>query len=389
MLILPLKPAVRYDIFNALAKWLDSDHHISFELKNPLQFILPKPEFCSVACRDELMRLQGLRNSLSDTLLKASSHKSAMEEGAFEDLHEYHAVLLEFEKRGFPTVDDELTGIQLTWKGAWAPRQETHATLLWDRANTIFNSVALLTAKAADANPTDRISCKQAVSDCQSAASLLALLKQIVQPEDFASVEFSNALLHFWERFLLAQAQTFIYRMASLSPAGANHTTLSVLAQASFELFNQALNASQDPRLLSEVPKQAQEEWAPYCKTNSMLAGARAEYHDAVVHRLAHAWGKELARLRSCETKLQACHDFCRTVDTDGESCVAYNKRECNAILPVVRDRLVEADQDNYNIYQEEIPKQMPDITAKQLAKISELLPETMLIPKKALFVNL
>ena len=120
------------------------------------------------------MRLQALRNCLSDCLLKPNSHKSAMEEGALEDAHEYHAILLEFEKRGFPAVDDELTGIQLTWKGAWAPQQEKHAHLVWDRANTVFNIAALLTARAAEANPNDRDACKQAVADSQAAASLLS-----------------------------------------------------------------------------------------------------------------------------------------------------------------------------------------------------------------------
>ena len=389
MLVLQLKPAVRYDIMAALAQWLDSDHHISFDnLRNPLQFVLPKPEFSSVACREELLRLQALRNSLSDTLLKPSSHKSAMEEGAFEDLHEYHATLLEFEKRGFPTVDDELTGIRLAWKGAYAPQIEKHSTLLWDRANTVFNICALLTCRAAQASPTDRDQCKQAVSYCQTAASLLAVLKQMVEPEDFSTVDLSNSMLNFWERLLLAQAQSFIYRMASLA-TGANHSTLSVISQSAYDLFNQALSAAQDPRLVSEMPRQAQNEWAPYCKANSMLAAAKAEYHQAVVHRLAHEWGKEIARLAQCHEKFTACSDFCRSVDSDGDSVVSYTKRECSAILPVVHDRLVEVKEDNYKIYQDTVPKELPEIEPKQLAKITEVLPESMLVPKKTLFANI
>lgn len=391
MLILQIKPAVRYDIMTALAQWLDSDHHISFDAsRNPLQFILPKPEFSSVACREELLRLQALRNAVSDTLLKPSSHKSALEEGGLEDLKEYHATLLEFEKRGFPTVDDTQTGIQLVWKGAWSPQTEKHATLLWDRANTIYNIAALLSSLAANASLTDRDACKQAVAHCQSAAGFMALLKQIVEPEDFSTVDLSQPMLHFWERLFLAQAQSFVHRMASLAAnSTANHQTLAVLSQSAYDLFNQALTAAQDPRLMSEVPKQAQEEWAPFCKANSMLAGAKAEYHQAVVHRLASEWGKEIYRLRKCSEKLNACRDFCRTVDDDGESVVSYTQRECKAILPVVQDRLTEVETDNYKIYQDTVPKQMPEIESKQLAKISEVLPESMLVPKRTLFAGL
>ena len=394
MLVLPLKPAVRFDLHAALAKWLDSDHCVSFEPKNPLQFVLPKPDFASEACREDLLRLQALRNCISDCFRKHNSHKSAMEEGALEDAHEYHAILLEFEKRGFPTVDDDelTTGIQLVWKGAWAhQQQEKHANLVWDRANTVFNIAALLTSRAAQVNPTDRNECKQAVADSQAAASLLSVLRQLVQSEDYATVDLSQPLLLFWENLLMAQAQNFIYRMASLAASAdtaAKHNTLSVLAQSAHLLFNEALSAAQDPRLLSEVPHQAEHEWAPYCKASSMLATAKAEYHQAVVHRLEHAWGREIARLRQCEQKLTACRDFCRTVDSDGESVVAYTKRECQAILPVVSDRLVEADKDNYRIYQDEIPAKMPEIVGKQLAKMSSDLPESMLLPKKALFLN-
>ena len=401
MLILPLKPAVRYDLQSALARWLDSDHHIAFEPKNPLQFILPKPEFSSAACRNELLRVQALRNSLSDSFLKPNSHKAALEEGALEDSHEYHAILLEFEKQGFPSVDDSETHITLTWKGAWSPQQETHASLVWDRANTVFNIAALLSQRAADASPSDREACKQAVSYSQSAASLLNVLRELVQSQDFATVDLSNSMLTFWERQLLAQAQNFVYRMASLAPSttSANssnddtatmiqkHTTLSVLAQSAHELYNEALTAAQEPRLVSEVPKQSQEEWAPYCKAISMLTGARAEYHQAVVHRLKCEWGKEIARLKVCQEKLTACKEFCASF-SDG-SIISYTKRECQAIAPVVTDRLHEADQDNYKIYQDQIPKQMPDIKGKQLAKLSGNLPESMLVPKTALFVNL
>ena len=187
MLVLPLKPALRYDIMTALANWLDSDHHISFDdMKNPLQFILPKPEFCSVACRDELLRLQSLRNSISDSMTRPDAHAAALHNSSvWEDIHEYHAVLLEFEKRGFPTVDDTMTGIQLTWKAAWSEHEkETHAHVPWERSAILFNLAALYSYKAAtECKPTNREECKQAVSYYQTAATIISILKQLVAPE--------------------------------------------------------------------------------------------------------------------------------------------------------------------------------------------------------------
>lgn len=171
----------------ALANWLDSDHHISFDdLKNPLQFILPKPEFCSVACRDDLLRLQSLRNSVSEIITRPDSHAAALNNsGVWEDLHEYHAVLLEFEKRGFPTVDDAMTGIQFTWKAAWSEKEkETHANFPWERSAILFNIAALYSYKAAtECKPTNRDECKQAVSYYQTAGTIVSILKQLVAPE--------------------------------------------------------------------------------------------------------------------------------------------------------------------------------------------------------------
>jgi hypothetical protein len=393
MLILPLKPAVRYDLSLALAKWLDDDDlQVSFQPANPLQFILPKPDFSSTACRQDLIRLQSLRNCISDCILKPGSHVHALEERALEDLQEYHAVLLEFEKRGFPTIDDDTIPIHIVWKDAFhQSQQEEHATLIWERACTMFNIVALLTQKAHDTSVTDRESCKQAVGYCQQAASLLSILRELTSSQQlrpFATVDLSDGMLQFWEKVLIAHAQDFIYRMASLAPAstdpGQQHNTLAKLAQSTFLLFKQALTAAQDPRLESELPQQSQE-WGAHCKAASMLAAAKAKYHQSVGYRVTAAWGKEIAALKDCQEKLEALRDFLKPLETTSTN---YTNRECTAILPVVTDRLHEADRDNYKIYQEEIPSKLPEIEAKQLAKINPELPTHMLVPKIALFTN-
>jgi hypothetical protein len=145
MLVLPLKPSVRYDLATALASWLDdSEAQVAFVPTNPLQLVVPKPEFSSAACGAELTRLQSLRNCLCDVLLKPQSHKHAIEERGIEDCFEYHAVLLEFEKRGFPTLDDDFNGIRIQWKGAFGDNKtEKHGCLIWDRACIIYSTCHL------------------------------------------------------------------------------------------------------------------------------------------------------------------------------------------------------------------------------------------------------
>ena len=395
MLILPLKPAVRAELQNTLGTWLDSDEQqASFDVmtssfsnnSDPLPFVMPKPDFSSAACRKDLMRLQSLRNCLSDTFLKAQSHKAALEESAMTDAYEYHAALLEFEKRGFPTTDDSHNGLVLVWKGAWPPHKaEQHATLLWDRACVTYNIVALLTSRAADCSLTDRAACKQAVGHYQTAAGILTVLIDFCASQNFATVDLSTAMLQFWRAYCLAEGQTFVYRMAAMA-TDAKHATLAYLAQSAFGLWNDALRMAQEPRLESEVATAAKE-WATYCKANAMMAAAKAQYHMAVVHRLEHQWGAELARLRECLEKLNACHDFLKSVAGDG--VVDYTRRECQAIRPVVQDRRTEADKDNYNIYQDKIPESNPDIPAKQLIKDSGGYTAAMLTPSTPLFVGL
>ena len=97
-------------------------------------------------------------------------------------------------------------------------------------------------------------------------------------------------MLQFWETVLTAQTQTIIYKMASLNPAGGKHTTLSVLIQAAVAPFNDALKLAQDPLVASEVPRQA-DAWAAYCKAQSMLAAAKAEYHQSCHYRVNNQWG--------------------------------------------------------------------------------------------------
>ena len=398
MLLLPLKAPVFVDLQTSLPDWLDGDQEVSFSTTNysdsddpPL--CLPKPPFTSHECRAELVRLNALRKSLSEAIPKADAHKHALEEHALADVCEYHAALLEFEQRGFPTTDDDANGIDLCWKAAFAPQAETHHTLVWDRACCLWNAAALQSKVilellgSSSSSDTTRDDLKRAVGCCQNAASCLAILKELVASgDDFATVEMSPPLLTFWQHLFLAHAQSYIYRMADPS----QHALLSGISQAAHLLFNDALQAAQDPRLPSEVPRQAKE-WGAYCKAHSIMAAAKAEYHAAAVHRQASQWGPELARLKLCLQKLETCLDFVQpAADRQNESSALLElQREVATYTPFVQNRYHTAYDDNARVYQDDIPHKLNDIDPKQLARLTVALPATMQTPKVPLFTKL
>jgi hypothetical protein len=241
-LVLPLKVPARHDLNRPLSEWLDSEEQVAaYQDANDegnLSWIVPKPAFKSIDCRQEILRLAGLRNTLSDILQE--SHKTSLESRSLEDCNEYHATLLEFEKRGFPTRDKESNGVNLTWRGAFSKRaEETHYSLIYDRACTLWNVAALQSYLASIADLTTKDGCKTAISLSQSAASILSTLRQLVENEDYMTVDLSKSMLSFWEKLLLAQGQLYIYRMANLGGGTVRqHTTLAYLVQAAASLVS-------------------------------------------------------------------------------------------------------------------------------------------------------
>ena len=404
MLLLPLKPPLFFDIQTALATWLDSDQEVSYSSTghgDDPPMVLPKPPFQSHQCRAELLRLNALRKALSEAMPKPDAHRNALEENALADLCEYHAALLEFEQRGFPTLEDEHNGIDLIWKAAFAPQQEKHHTLVWDRACCLWNIAALSSKVVQDllnsttgdgSNSQDataaRDAYKQAVGHCQTAASSLSILKELVSNgfDDFATVEMSKPMLTFWVNIFLAQAQAIIYRMADQT----KHSILSGLSQSAHFLMNDALQSAQDPRLVSEVPRYAAE-WGAYCKAHSMMASAKAEYHTAVLQRQASNWGPELTRLKTCLQKLEQCHEFVQPAVAADNASLLDLQREVATYLPFVQNRYHTAFDDNTRIYQDDVPtlKALGDIAPKQLARLSVALPANMQTPKVPLFTKL
>jgi programmed cell death 6-interacting protein len=407
--VLPLKVPVRHDLVQPLSVWLDSDEQgVSYHNNddNVLSWVVPKPEFWSTDCREEILRLAALRNDLSENLQE--SHKSSLELKALEDCQEYHATLLEFEKRGFPTVDDETNGIALTWRGAFATRQqETHNSLVYDRACTMWNVAALQSSLASTADCSSKEGCKIAISLSQSAASILATLRQLVENDDYETVDFSTSMISFWEKIFLAQGQLSIYKMCNLGDGTVRqHTTLAYLVQAAASLvseafsygnrnlstfsdfslilnqceqYNEALTVAREPRLQSEVPKQAKA-WAVHCKNQSLICQSRSVFHIAIEHRLKQEHGLEIGRLRQCVQTLKETLDFAKTSD------IQFQMQEVEGLVNMAKDRLVHAEEDNNTIYLDDVPKDSPEIRAQTMVKQNLPLPPTMMVTKMPMF---
>ena len=428
ILYLPLKVPVRFDLVQPLANWLDNDEsQIGFHYRDggngngddAPAMVIPKPTFNSVQCRSELLRIAALRNCMSEYL--QDLHKSALEDGMLRDCQDYHATLLEFEKRGFPTGgDDTDNGIALTWRGAFGTanqEQETHHTLLWDRACTLWNIAALKSASAAFncGDQTTKEGLKSAISYLQQAASHLSLCRQIMefsQDEYVSTVDLSKPMLQFWEKIMLAQAQTLIYKMANLGGSSVrNHTTLAYLIQGAAPLYNDALTIAQDPRLQSEVPNIPCQQWAFLCKAQSLMCQSRAYFHMSIELRLSKtAHGREIARLRQTIACLDDVVKFCKSSEILREANQMFNSNnnnnttmtsfivveaaattilpEAEALKSLASDRFKAAELDNQSIYFEDIPKpdQLGEIRPLLMVKTNLSLPDAMLTPRENLF---
>lgn len=378
---LPVKVPPRYDLVQPLANWLDDEdaqnEFGSIGESEQLAFVMPKPAFSSVECRSDLLRLAALRNCLSESLLNGKEEL----ELSLKDCMDYHATLLEFTKRGFPTTDTSY--LQSSWYGAFDRKEkETHQELLWDRACTMWNAVALQSQLVKMTDLTSKDSCKKCIQWCQSGASILQVLQEMVEESSqYATIDFSAPMLSFWHSLLLAQGQAIIYKMANLGDSVRQHTTLAYLANGAAQLFAEALEAAQDPRLQSEVPQESKD-WAIHCKLSSMLFASRAEFHLAIDYRQQQTWGLEIARLTNSVNQMVEVQAFLKDADLEKSSWTA----QVEGLARLSRQRWKQATEDNVSIYSADIPGELPEVRAQVMIKKDQGLPEEMLIPKANLF---
>ena len=378
--IIPLKAPLKVDIKKPLVDWLDEPPDYE-AFANPLAFVCVKPSFTSADCLKEITRLASLRNCLADAITKSSSHRHALDEFALQDSHEYHAALMAFQQHAFPTWD-EASPLTLTWKAAVGPQQESHGSLIWDQVCTLWNIAALESFLASETK--DR---KMAVKHYQNAASTMTHLLEAIQGQVFETVDMNKNLVIFWERTMLACAQTAAYDMVATPTNGEGeppkHALLSYLAMGAVPVWNEALVLSKDPMLVSNLPKPMQD-WGAKCKYWSMMLTAKAEYHQACVSRLASEYGPELLRLTAALTSFAQCKEFCGTIDSPDEV------KQVDGWIALLKDRKAQADKDNLGFMYADANTSaaLPPIRPQLIAKSNLPMPETMTVPKVALFLN-
>ena len=139
------------------------------------------------------------------------------------------------------------------------------------------------------------------------------------------------------------------------------------------------MSAAQDPRLESEVPKQAKE-WGVHCKNQSLICQSRAVFHIAIEHRVQQESGKEIARLRQCVQTLKESHGFAKT------SAVQAQLQEVEGLVKMATDRLKHAEEDNRQVYLEEVPRDLPEIRAQTMVKQNLPLAPTMTVTRSPMF---
>ena len=384
-LIIPLKGLVKNDLKVPLIDWLDAPPDYE-EFANPLLATnTMKPSFSSIDCLSDLTRLASLRNCLADAIPKASAHRHALDNQALSDSHEYYAALLACQSQGFPLLD-EGSPLTLTWKAAVGPQQETHGSLLWDQVGTLWNIAALESFMGATHSSNTTTDRKQIVKHYQSAASTICYLRETVLPGPIAleTVDMSDALLHFWERAMLACAQIATYDML-LHPTDEppKQALLSYIAMGAVPVLNEALVASQNPLLVSHLPTPILE-WGTTCKYWSMLLTAKAEYHQAVLARQTKDWGMELGRLQQSMQLFQSCQVFCDLSNMDNP------KAEVERWLALVKDQKEQANKDHHEYMYGDAnvmsPDTLPPIRPQLVVKSTIPMPESMMIPKVQLF---
>lgn len=139
------------------------------------------------------------------------------------------------------------------------------------------------------------------------------------------------------------------------------------------------MSAAQDPRLDSEVPKQAKE-WGIHCKNQSLICQSRAVFHIALEHRLQQEHGQEIARLRQCVQTLKEAQGFAKI------SAVQAQLQEVEGLVKMATDRLKHAEDDNRQVYLDEVPRNLPEIRAQTMVKQNQPLAPTMTVTKAPMF---
>ena len=395
LLCIPLKTTRRYDIGLPLANWVDSTH----------------PHYKSSDCRDDLLRLSSLRNCLSGSISTPHGHPAALSDRAAEDLAEYHACLLAAERRGFPTLDDDLVGatqLKSSWNCAFGEEKPvTRSNLRYERSCALFDVAALHSFRASsEDHRNSKEGRSRALKRYGKAAATLAHLRTELMLGESAdrnpSADLTEPCLLMFECSMKAQGQLGFYEAAAARPEPM-HALLAKLATGAADLYGEALKHSQDLVLRARVPV-ASSGWGAHLKTMSMLFRARAERHEAEACWLRQEYGLEITRLRNASFMCDEAAKFQKEAEATNpgsaggvvwilEGGMGLASHEIDWLRRMVRQRRELAERDNDTVYSDKVPdiSDLPSIPGQSmmttLPPLDEELEPSML--QRPIFVGL
>jgi len=365
MLAIPLKTTSRTDIQTPLSNYLNN----SPTLPHPSQ------------CRDGLMRISALRNCLALSICTRDAHKHAIAEHALRDASEYHAGLLELEKVGFPILEGKIAGLSLEWECGFR-KEETktiRTNFVYERACLLFNIAALESHLASESDHSTKDGLKASIAKYNTAAGLfLHIRNEVIGLDPNPSTDLTSVCLEMCETVMLAQAQSCIYDMASLSPTP-NHSLLAKLAVATSDFYLEGFKLCQ-ASILTRMTEC--ETWTSHLQTKCLLFKALGEYHQGVEDRAKRRYGAEIARLI-------LSMEYCDKAAEYGEKC-EIGRMEIDALKRMMLQRKLVAERENNEVFKDAVPssRHLETIRGHRMAKPLPL-PDALTTLNVPLFTDL
>jgi len=368
--IIPLKSTKYILLQESFAKWIDNSH----------------PHYSSSQCQEDISRLQSLHSDISNSISVDSGHSLALSNRGLEDLVEYHACLVECERRGFPTcglyaqVNGSIDArLEFWWKDAFVSNDghdedslttTTKSHLHYERACVLWNIAALHSFRASQQDWSTKEGRTVVHLSYLLAARLFRYIRmELLKDTSPATItsDMTSASLSMCESICFAQGQFCAYealkiRLAQDPSSVPSHTLLAKLAAGVAQHYEDALSFSQDSSLKSQLPNTSKE-YGKHCKMTSMLFRARAEYLTSRVAFLKSEFGVEIGRLRKAR---DMCQEALKFVD-EGGGCgdlmtlhgplmLGNVYSSLQTLLRTISQRRTVVSDENKSIYHESIP---------------------------------
>jgi len=327
------------------------------------------------AAREEVERLHVKRNQLC-TVQKLSI---TMAEDAAREFISYSSRLARFERR-LEHGGREL-GVRFAWKDAFKTKLKVDKPdFEWERACALFNAAACYAFLGATAHARGAVDggLRAAKLHFEAAAGCISTVHGLVRANIWGlnpkwdpqslSPDMHVDLLAAFKTLMLAQAQCAFCQKAVAE---------SVRADISSKLAAQAAALFREARYTFEQPTHSQY----LCGEGGLFSGAdrswiarvraNEEIFEAMAHELmaseaaaAYNYGAQVARLRLARSHAEAA-------EREADSLGGREKKAISALRSKLQHSASEAEKDNVNIYQEQVPSStaLPKIELKLLVK--------------------